>query len=103
MKDFKNINEVKIGDFVFDTYNEFGKQDFDFINGQKYNPELVMCEIVNITHHSVCIKVNKFPLRIYEKDGGRISKPIQCEQWFKFKREHDFEIGFPFRFKHIDK
>jgi hypothetical protein len=101
MKDFKNINEVKIGDMVFDTYNEFGKKDFEFIEGQSFNLDNCMCEIINKTHDSVCVKIKKHPLRYYKHDGGRLSDGIECEQWFKFKREHDYEIGFPFRFKYV--
>lgn len=101
MEDFTNIDEVKIGDIVFDTYNEFGKQDFKFIKGQSYNPELCKCEIIDKTQTSICVRLHKFPLRFYPKDGGRISNPIDCIQWFKFKREHDNEIGFPFRFKKL--
>lgn len=102
MKDFKNISEVNIGDLVYDTYNEFGKKDFEFINGQSFDESKCLCKIINKTHDSVCVEVNKHPLRMYIHDGGRISNPLTHTQWYKFKREHEYEIGFPFRFKRFE-
>ncbi len=102
MKNFKSISEVNVGDFVFDTYNEFGKKDFEFIGGQSYNESFCLCEVVDKTHDTVCVRVNVFPLRILKKDGGGVSNPIVSNQWYKFVREHDYEIGFAFRFKKLD-
>ena len=101
MTDFKNINEVNVGDLVFDTYNEFGKIDFMFINGQHFDESKCLCKVVEKTSDSICVEINKFPLRMYIKDGGRVSSPISTTQWYKFKREHEFEIGFQFRFKSV--
>ncbi len=98
MKEFKNIDEIKIGEFVIDTYNEFNKKDFKFIQGQEYNPSLSLCEIVDKTETSVCVRLEKFPLSII-KSNGALTNPVSCNQWYKFKREHEYEIGFLFRFK----
>ncbi len=98
MVEFKNIDEIKIGNFVIDSYNEFTKKEFKFINGQKFDVSLALCEVVDKTNSSICIRINKHPLRIMKKDGGGISNPISNLQWFKFKREHEYEIGFCFRF-----
>jgi hypothetical protein len=98
MEDFKSIDEVNIGDFVIDTYNEFNNPDFKFIREQCYSPEKDLVKVIDKTITSVCVAVNKFPLRIRKENGG-VTKPVGSNQWYKFKREHDYEIGFPYRFK----
>jgi hypothetical protein len=90
---------MNIGDKYIDTYNEFNNPNFNFIEGQSYDPEKSIVEIVDITPTSVCVKLRSRPLRIMYKDGGGISKPLDnYNQWFKLKREHEEEIGFHFRF-----
>ncbi len=100
MKNELNISDFEIGEYVIDTYNEFNDPKFKFIKGQKHDPSLGSVEIVEKTSSSICVRLKAFPLRIMKKDGGGISKPLSNYlQWFKFKREHEDEIGFTFRFK----
>jgi hypothetical protein len=62
-----------------------------------------MCQIINKTHDSVYVAVKKWPLRIMKKDGGGVSNPIEHNQWFKFKWEHDNDVAFSVRFKKVNE
>ena len=99
-KEFTSMDEVVIGSFVLDTYNNFNNPEYKFIQGQEFCPEKAHVKIINKTSNSVCVSLKKFPLRIVPSDGS-ISKPIECTHWYKFKREHEYEIGFPYRFKKL--
>ncbi len=96
---------MKTGDFVIDKENEFNQPKFKFISGQKYNPELAKCEVVEIQPTAICVRINKHPLRIMKKDGGGISNPISSLEWFPTEKDPHrggFDVIFSERFSVIN-